>query len=106
MMGQYFLKYKDAYPIVFCETPSGGYIVDVPDLPVCFSDGKTIEEGVKNVEEAITLHLKGLARDNDPIPKPTQLKNMNLQEYSEDKVVLITTIKAMKANALRRKIAA
>lgn len=30
-----------------------GYIVDVPQLPGCMSQGKTIEEAVENVKDAI-----------------------------------------------------
>lgn len=35
-----------------------GYVVDVPQLPGCMSQGKTIETALKNVRKAIRLYLK------------------------------------------------
>ena len=35
----------------------GWYIVTVPALPGCISQGKTEEEAKKNIAEAIELHL-------------------------------------------------
>lgn len=33
------------------------YAVEVPGLPGCFSDGRTEQEALKNVKEAIALYL-------------------------------------------------
>ena len=35
-----------------------GYVADVPELPGCMSQGKTIEAALKNVKEAISLYIK------------------------------------------------
>jgi predicted RNase H-like HicB family nuclease len=35
-----------------------GYVADVPDLPGCMSQGKTVEAALKNVKEAIQLYLE------------------------------------------------
>lgn len=40
----------------------------VPSLPGCVSTGKTREELLVNMHEAIQLHLDGMALDNEPIP--------------------------------------
>ena len=42
---------------VFLEEEDGGYSVNVPALPGCFSQGDTFEEAVKNIQEAIQLYL-------------------------------------------------
>jgi predicted RNase H-like HicB family nuclease len=44
-----------------------GYVADVPQLPGCMSQGKTVEAALKNVRKAIEVylraaHLNGLAR--------------------------------------------
>ena len=39
-----------------------GYIADVPELPGCMSQGKTIEAALKNVREAISLYLQTTPR--------------------------------------------
>jgi predicted RNase H-like HicB family nuclease len=37
----------------------GGYVVDCPALPGCVSEGKTLEESLENIREAMSLHLEG-----------------------------------------------
>ena len=39
-----------------------GYVADVPELPGCMSQGKTIEAALKNVKEAIALYLETTPR--------------------------------------------
>jgi predicted RNase H-like HicB family nuclease len=41
-----------------------GYAVDVPQLPGCMSQGKTVEAALKNVRKAITLYLKNSSGQN------------------------------------------
>lgn len=35
-----------------------GYVADVPELPGCMSQGKTVEAALRNVRKAIALYLK------------------------------------------------
>lgn len=49
------------------------YGVTVPDIAGCFSAGDTMEEALKNVREAIELHLEGLVEDGLEIPLPTEI---------------------------------
>lgn len=35
-----------------------GYVVDVPQLPGCMSQGKSVEAALKNVRQAIKVYLK------------------------------------------------
>lgn len=42
----------------------------VPDLPGCITTGRTVEEILANMQEAIALHLEGMIADGDPIPEP------------------------------------
>jgi predicted RNase H-like HicB family nuclease len=35
-----------------------GYVADVPQLPGCMSQGKTVETALKNVRKAIAAYLK------------------------------------------------
>jgi len=51
---------------------SGWYAVTVPDLPGCYSQGRSVEEAEDNVREAIELHLEGLREDGLPIPPPSR----------------------------------
>jgi len=37
-----------------------GYVADVPQLPGCMSQGKTVEVALKNVRKAIAAYLKAV----------------------------------------------
>ena len=52
----------------------GWYVVTVPTLPGCISQGKTEEEAKKNIAEAIELHLRALAEDGIPIEHQEGIK--------------------------------
>lgn len=39
-----------------------GYVADVPQLPGCMSQGKSVEQALKNVKEAIALYLDTLPK--------------------------------------------
>ncbi len=45
-----------------------GYSVIVPELPGCFSQGRTVEEALDHVREAIQCHLEAMAEDGEEIP--------------------------------------
>ena len=46
-----------------------GYWIEVPSLPGCVSQGKTRDEALKNIVEAIQLYLEGLIREGREIPQ-------------------------------------
>jgi predicted RNase H-like HicB family nuclease len=43
-----------------------GYVADVPQLPGCMSQGKTVEAALKNIRKAIKAYLKAAPRDVRP----------------------------------------
>ena len=53
---------------VLPEEDGRGYYVVVPALPGCFSQGKTLEEAMKNAKEAISLHVRSLKRQGEKVP--------------------------------------
>lgn len=58
--------------IVHPAVDEGGYWVEVPALSGCFSQGETIEAAMKNIKEAIELHLEVLREEKSvEIPKDT-----------------------------------
>ena len=48
-----------------CEE-DGGFTAYVPALPGCFSEGDTEEEALRNIREAISLHLEAVEDDHVP----------------------------------------
>ena len=48
-----------------------GYLIQVPDLPGCMTDGDTEAEAVANLPDAMMAWLESALLDGDPIPEPT-----------------------------------
>lgn len=46
----------------------GMFVAECPTLPGCISQGKTREDAVKNVKDAMKGYLKSLKKHNEPIP--------------------------------------
>lgn len=56
------------YTVVLQRENDGGYVVSVPALPGCVSQGDTREEALKNIEEAIELYVEDVKAAGEPIP--------------------------------------
>lgn len=55
------LNYKNqTFPVIVKEDETGGYIVINPSLEGCYSQGETIEEALKNIQEATELCLEDI----------------------------------------------
>ncbi len=57
------------YSVVVHGTDEGGFWVEVPALPGCYSQGESIEESLRNVGEAIALYLEALEDQGTDAPK-------------------------------------
>ncbi|BCV23833.1 type II toxin-antitoxin system HicB family antitoxin [Gelria sp. Kuro-4] len=47
----------------------GAYTVTVPALPGCVTQGRTVEESLERVREAITGYLKAMKLHGESVPK-------------------------------------
>jgi len=45
------------------------WVAECPSLPGCISQGKTREEAVENIREAIQLYIEALEHDDFPVPE-------------------------------------
>jgi len=52
--------------VVLEKAEEGGYVIYVPSLPGCVSQGETKEEALRNIKEAIELYLES---PEEPISK-------------------------------------
>ena len=62
------------WPIVIHKDKASDYGVTVPDLPGCFSAGRTLEEAIAAAKEAIGLHLEGLMEEGLGLPEPSSME--------------------------------
>ena len=64
----------DAYPFTvrkLAPEEGGGYLVEYPDVPLCQSDGETVEEAIANGRDALAGSLMCYLQDGKPLPKPS-----------------------------------
>lgn len=57
-----------------------GISVEFPDLPGCLTCGDSTEEAINRAKEALGLHLYSMEEDNEFIPHPTDIKNLDLNK--------------------------
>ena len=58
------------YRVLIEQDEDGMYVAEVPSLPGCISQGRTREEAVEGIREAIAVYLESLEAHGDPIPPP------------------------------------
>jgi antitoxin HicB len=56
------------YKAIIHPEEEGGYWAEVPSLPGCFTQGKTLDEIKIHLHEAITLHLECMLEEGEPLP--------------------------------------
>jgi len=56
--------------LIVIEKTGTGYSAYSPDLDGCAATGNTREEVEREMQEAISFHLEGMARSGEPIPEP------------------------------------
>ncbi len=48
----------EKFPVIIYQDEEGWYVVECPVIPGCMSQGKTKEEALQNIQEAIQLCLE------------------------------------------------
>lgn len=61
------------YTVILEPDPEGGYVVFVPSLPGCWTQGDTFEEAIKNAHEAILGYIEGLRKAGEEAPKEDKI---------------------------------
>jgi predicted RNase H-like HicB family nuclease len=56
---------------VILEKGENNWSAYVPDLPGCIATGKTRDETLQRMREAIQFHIEGMRLNGEPVPEPT-----------------------------------
>ncbi len=59
---------NQSFHVVLVPQPDGGFFVECPSLPGCYSQGDTREAALANIREAILLVLEDLEETGEPVP--------------------------------------
>jgi predicted RNase H-like HicB family nuclease len=54
--------------IVIEQDEDGIFVAECPSLPGCISQGKTRQEALENIKDAVSGYLESLKKHNEPIP--------------------------------------
>ena len=58
------------YRVWIEQDENGMFVAEVPSFPGCISQGRTRQEALANIHEAIELYRESLEKHNDPLPPP------------------------------------
>ena len=67
------------FPVIIEKDEDGFFVADCPDLAGCHTQGKTIEEAITNIRDAIKLHLKILKEEKQDIPRLVPVSMTSLE---------------------------
>ncbi|WP_028138598.1 type II toxin-antitoxin system HicB family antitoxin [Bradyrhizobium japonicum] len=67
--------------------------VSFPDLPGVTSSSTTLDEARAMAEEALTLHLEGMAEDGEAIPEPSSLEEIMSDPENRSGVAILVSVK-------------
>ena len=68
--------------------------VSFPDLPGCITAGRTLDEARVLAQDALALHLSGMADDGKAAPEPSALESIMAAPDSRDAVAVLVAVKA------------
>lgn len=72
---------KDIYSFLSIFTyDEDGISIEFPDLPGCLSCSDTQNDAINMAKEALALHLYGMESDNEKIPVPSSLSDLNIDK--------------------------
>ena len=58
------------YRVLLEVDEDGVFVVEVPSLPGCVSQGASRDEALDNIREAISLYIESLEERGEPVPPP------------------------------------
>lgn len=80
------MQNKYIYPVIF-DFDEDGITVTFPDLPGCITCGDNQEEALKNEKEVLEFYMYSLEEDNETIPQPSNI--LDLEVGSAQVIILV-----------------
>lgn len=64
------------YPVIFEEAEEGGYVVTVPDIPCCFTQGDDMADAIFMAEDVIAMMLADYEDRGEAVPTPSKIEDI------------------------------
>ena len=72
---------KYVYPAIFTPEESGKYSVFFPDIEGCSTFGNDLSDAIEMAEDSLSLMLYDMEEDNEKIPIPTRLDDVEKPSF-------------------------
>ncbi len=84
--------------LIVIEKGENNYSAYSPDVSGCAATGKTVEETISTMKEALEFHIEGILEDGETFPMPKTLNYYisNTDEISSDDILAHIEIKIPK----------
>lgn len=76
------------FPAVFAKSETG-YGIHFPDIPGAVTVAEDVTEGIRRARELLAFALRDLAEQGKEIPKPSEPKDVRLEDPQHDRIVYI-----------------
>ena len=73
MRSTHVAKRKHFFQIIIEQDEAGYYVAECPALRACYTQGKTYEEVIENIKDAIALCLEDFQAKKKSIPKQAEI---------------------------------
>ncbi len=87
---------KYAFPAVFTPAEEGGYTVNFPDVPSCYTEGDTLAEALEMANDVLCLRLYDIEESGKSMPNPSDLNMIQKHENEFVSLVACDTLKYRK----------
>jgi predicted RNase H-like HicB family nuclease len=75
--------------------------VSFPDFPGVITAGTSLDDARAMAEEALSLHIEGLAADEEAIPEPSGLEEIMSDPDNRSGVAILVSVKTDQPKAVR-----
>lgn len=76
------------------------YWIDIPDMPGCVTSGKSWEEALVSMEEALDIHLNALYRHGKELPSARNMRDVLAHETDSYVEAYVIEVEPREGNGL------
>lgn len=82
------------YTVVLLREEDGGYVVTVPALPGCLTQGDDLDEALTNAREAVLCHVESLRLRGEPVSADADSFAIDIEDAKQALVRRVTVPEA------------
>jgi len=70
------------------------YSADCPDVPGCVATGRTVDETLRRIRSALSMHVRGMREDGLPAPRATTPLAKIVRQNGVDQIYAVVRVAA------------